>query len=135
MVWEKMVFWKTAWSVTSSLDLGRTALSNPQLRMMTQRQVAVTHQMMTMCEGFPNSFRNLSVIHLSYSLGWIVKMKNYNLCSEIPHLEEDFLGDFNTKKTKNVLLGCVEHYFFVNECCRKRTLVDPTFTFFLLSYL
>lgn len=25
----------------------------------------------------------------------------------------------NMKKTENVVLGCVEHYFFVNECCRK----------------
>lgn len=43
---------------------GKAALSNPLLRMMTQKQVAVTHQMMMMCEGFPNSFRNFSVIHL-----------------------------------------------------------------------
>jgi hypothetical protein len=45
-------------------------------------------------------------------------MKNYNLCSEPTPLEDDFLGDFDMKKTKNVVLGCVEHYFFVNECCR-----------------
>ena len=29
-----------------------------------------------------------------------------------------FGGDFNMKKTKHVVLGCVEHYFFVNECYR-----------------
>lgn len=32
------------------------------------------------------------------------------------------LWDFNVKKTKDVVLGCVEHYFFVHECCRNEDL-------------
>lgn len=50
MALEKMVFWKMASSVTSNSVPGKTALSNQQLRMKTQRRAAATHQMTMMCE-------------------------------------------------------------------------------------